>query len=417
MKQITSTLVAMLCGTALWAQHPTCDGTRYLSPVFNEVDTVLAVKFGENTTPGGTFQELFMDVYMPANDTAAERPAVLLAFGGSFISGDRAQLAGLCDFYVRRGFVCSCIDYRLYDVLALPDSVVMVDEVVKAVGDFKAAIRFMREDAATANQFQIDPDYIFIGGVSAGAIAAVHTAYLDSTDANVQQYVLDAVANNGGWEGNTSTNTQYSSAVQGVLNYSGALGRAHWLNNGEAPIFSVHDDGDGIVPFSSGYATFDLGFFTIEVIYMEGSEMITAQATAEGVDNEFIVIPNSTGHVSYLGDPNWEDSVLVSSSRFLQEILCSETSNTETIAQNSYEVNAFPNPAAADITLRIQNNPMQWQYDVRLVNAMGRTVYQSLNNSAAEIVVPRQDLPAGLYYLHVQPQGAVQSISKAILFR
>lgn len=413
----TTFLATTLMATGLYAQHPTCDGTRYADPVFADIDTVLAVKFGENTTMGGTFQELFMDVYYPADDTVDARPAILLAFGGSFVGGDRSQLSDLCTYYAQRGFVCSCIDYRLYDVLALPDSIDMATEVVMSVSDFKAAIRHLRKDAATTDQFAIDPDWMFIGGVSAGAIAADHTAYLDSTDTGIQQFILDAVDANGGWEGNSNTDTMYSSAVQGVLNFSGGLARSYWINAGDPPLFSAHDDQDNIVPYDGDYARFDLGFITIDVIYMEGSSWMHNQAVASGIKSELITIPNSTGHVSYLDGATWQDSVLSSSARFLQEVLCDANSGINTPQwANPYQVNAFPNPAATDVLLHI-NNRMNVLYDVTLTDAMGRVVLQANDQNVDDFVLARQQFPAGMYYAQIRPHTNTAPTVVKIIFR
>ena len=48
----------------------------------------------------------------------------------------------------------------------------MIDVVTKAVADFTAVVRHFKEDADTDNLYNVDPDLIFVGGISAGAIAA-----------------------------------------------------------------------------------------------------------------------------------------------------------------------------------------------------------------------------------------------------
>ena len=37
--------------------------------------------------------------------------------------------------------------------------------------------RYFREDAATINKYNIDPNHIYVGGASAGAIMAVQVEY------------------------------------------------------------------------------------------------------------------------------------------------------------------------------------------------------------------------------------------------
>ena len=180
----TTMLIFGVVGFAFAQNYPGCDDIRYRTDVFTEVESTLGLSYGSGTTIAGNSQELFLDVYQPVGDVQEIRPVIILAFGGSFISGERGDLAGLCESYARRGFVAVSIDYRLYDLplIPFPTSDEMRDVVVRSISDFKAAIRFMREDAATSNTFRIDPNMIFVGGVSAGAIAAAHTAVLDETD-------------------------------------------------------------------------------------------------------------------------------------------------------------------------------------------------------------------------------------------
>ena len=58
----------------------------------------------------------------------------------------------------------------------------MLQTVMNGISDAKAAIRYFRKDAATnGNIFGIDPNQIYIGGYSAGAILAVNLAYINDT--------------------------------------------------------------------------------------------------------------------------------------------------------------------------------------------------------------------------------------------
>lgn len=375
------------------AQHPTCDGTRYLNEVFPSIDTTFNVFFGVNTTHGGNVDSLYMDVYQPVGDTASKRPLMILAFGGSFIVGERTDMAPLCHYYAQRGYVTATIDYRLFDGLFVPfpDSVVFADVVVKAIGDMKASIRHFREDAATVDLYKIDTNAVFIGGGSAGAIMALHVAYLDSTD-NIPTHIQTAIDNNGGMEGNTTTNTQYSSEVHAVLNLSGALGSASWVDAGDVPVFSVHDDQDDIVPYGQGYSTI-AGF---PVSYLEGSQVIADTATSLGISNVLITIPNSTGHVSYVNDPQWQDSVFTGILVFLNEILCPVGTSIEPLVYTT-DVVVYPNPAVQNINIELSD--LEGAYALGLYNNMGQQVFLKTGISDQQITLARQNLPAGIYYL------------------
>ncbi len=315
--------LAGVFATALSAQNPnTCDGTRYTTEIFANV-TSTTVKFGENTDYQGDFQELYMDIYEPVGDVAAERPVVVMAFGGSFISGDRSLMQAHCERFARKGYIGVAIDYRLYEIniFNLPDSIIMMDVVVKAVADMKAAVRYLRKDAATTNTFKINPDFVFVGGESAGGIAALHTAYLRPDDvANVPQYVTDAVDANGGYEGDTDDPANsamgYSSEVQGVVNYFGALHRRYWIDSDDPPLISLHGTADDVVPYNHGFA--NIGF---DIISLDGSGVLHPYADGVGLVNQLITVPGG-GHGDF-PQVYW-DSMYVASGHFLKAIICAD---------------------------------------------------------------------------------------------
>ncbi|GJM32246.1 MAG: hypothetical protein DHS20C18_12470 [Saprospiraceae bacterium] len=354
----------VLLVTDLAAQnHPSCDGLRYRSAVFSEIESSLAIKYGAGTTYNGEQQELFLDVYYPADDAAESRPAIVLAFGGSFIFGAREDLKWMCEAYARMGYVAVTIDYRLYDgpLLPLPSAAAMKDVVVKTISDMKAAIRYLREDADTDNLFKIDPDYIFAGGISAGSITACHTAALDETD-NIPQDLLDIVAANGGFEGNSSDNHQYSSEIRGLVNYSGGLHDAHWLDENDPPFVSFHDDGDDVVPYGGDFAT----IFGFPIIYIDGSQVLNHVGDSLGINNTLYTIENSNGHVSYFGDST--EVVLQRSANFLYEIICGEVVNDIDVINESGSLVLYPNPTNGLIQFEFEEKA---NYQVTLLDVFG----------------------------------------------
>ncbi|MFK7799769.1 MAG: alpha/beta hydrolase fold domain-containing protein [Aureispira sp.] len=398
--------------------HPTCDGSRYVSEVFTGVDTTRSILFGNNTTFGGNNQDLYMDIYQPVGDVATARPTIVLAFGGSFIFGDRGDMATLCHYYAQRGYVAVSIDYRLYDgpLFPLPTAADMTDVVIKAVGDMKAAVRFLRQDAANANNYKIDTNHIFVGGVSAGGIVAAHTAYLDATD-SLGASEQAAVTSNGGYEGNSSNNVGlHNSSVQGVLNFSGALRSASYINANEAPLFSAHDDGDGVVPYGNGSAS--IGGFPI--ITVEGSQTMATRATSVGLANLLVTIPNSTGHVSYFNGNNvaqWSDSVGSAASQFLHdESICPIIVSVNTPLPQELLANFYPNPSASDVVIALDELPSA--YDLVLYDNMGRVV-RSINNIQEDrYLLERAQLPAGVYHAQLQFEDTnIVPIQASIIFQ
>lgn len=386
-------LVGTLFATSLSAQHPTCDGVRYSNYIFPAYDSTMGVKFGENTTYGGQFQELFMDVFEPAGDVAVNRPTIVFAFGGSFILGQRGDVHSFCRGFAQLGYVACAIDYRLFDSFLFQDSTQAIDAVVKATSDMKAAIRFLREDAATANQFRVDPNMIFAGGVSAGAITAAHVAYLDSNDV-LSQAILDAVNANGGYTGNSSTNTQYTSEVQGVINFSGALKDSDWINAGDPPMYSAHDDGDGTVPYGSNSIFVGFGVS----IHLEGSASMKTRCDAVGVTNELFTVVNSGGHVSYFQNSANSAIVLAGTVDLLYDITCPGVVGISDVEPPV--IKAYPNPAQNSVHLEVSE---QWSvYDYQLYDATGKQVMDRRGVTGIDNLIDVSQLPRGMYVLRIQ---------------
>lgn len=381
-----------------FAQHPSCDSTRYLLKPFNAVDTTFGIQYGSNTTLNGQFNRLKMDIFEPQGDTALERPLIVLAFGGSFISGSREDMHNICQHFAQQGYVAATIDYRLFDLpfFPLPDSTDFMDEAVKAMMDMKAAIRFFREDAATSNTYRIDPNFIIAGGISSGGITASHVAYVDSTD-TIEALLRTKIQTNGGFEGNSSTNTQYSSEVQAVVNFSGALRSASYIDANDPPLFSVHDDQDGVVPFGNGSAKVSI----FPIITVQGSRVMTNTSNQKGVSNQLIIIPNSTGHVSYFNQ-TWQDSIFGSIDLFLHDIYCAQqviASVGETAPIQRVSGKIYPNPADYQMTVELDEVPSN--YSVQLFDMMGREVANYANQSDDQVLIEKQGWGAGLYILRI----------------
>lgn len=395
MKQYSTLILALLLTTFCYAQHSTCDGSRYLTQTFEDFEVTTDVKFGENTSFLGNFQELKMDIYEPTGDEAEQRPAIVFAFGGAFVTGNRQTMVFLCEEYSRRGFVAATIDYRLLDGISL-DSSLVYDAVVKAVGDMRAAVRYLREDAATNNQFRIDTTQIFAGGISAGALAAAHLAYLDESDDYIP-LIADILEQNGGFEGNSSDNYEYSSEVQGVINFSGALKDAQWIDESDPPCFSVHDDGDMVVPYGKGFSSaFPFGN------YLEGSAEMTARLEELGILNELITIENSDGHVSFFNPSSptfsFAGQAIQGAADFMHQILCESTVNTKDLVLKDV-VKLFPNPTTGFVELQLATDLANCEIVVS--DYAGRFIQRVRNAQHLEL----SHLPKGFYQVAVRDLG------------
>lgn len=252
---------------------------RYNSQIFQTAEVVEDVRYGANVTLGGVTTGLSMDIYQPENDTEIHRPLVVLAHGGSYTSGDKKDLSELAIFLAKAGYVVASINYRLLDVA--PTQLDFKKVVINSVADMKASVRYFTKDAASTNLYKTDSTKVFIGGYSAGAITALHTAYVNNeselTTIGGQTFV-DYVNSNGGLEG-MSGNEKHSSDIKGVINISGALFNSNFINSNEANLYSYHGTDDLVVPYLQGNVN-GTG------IIVEGSGILHPYATSIGLTSE-----------------------------------------------------------------------------------------------------------------------------------
>ncbi len=387
--------ISSLILNVVWviAQSNGCEIGRYSSNVFNEY-TVTTVAYGQNVNAIQQPQTLRMDIYTPDGDDLAERPLIIAAHGGSFIVGVRQDLHELCERFVKKGFVCATIDYRLWPILLLgfPDSTKITKTAFGAISDMKAAVRFFRQSYEAGNPYGIDTSYIVVGGGSAGAITAIHTAYIDRGDA-LPENVLAEIDLQGGFEGSSgdSINMTYSSKVHSVLNLSGAIFDTSWIRAGEVPIFSIQGTIDETVPYELGKAA--------GIVTMMGSKLIHARADHVGLENGLISVEGG-GHSNIYDEPQFETDInkydaLVSN--FWTQEICGITSLIA-LDQPIQNIKIYPNPSSDLINLILPKD--QSIVSVDLFNMQGQqvSIRQEIAGNQAKI---NFDGPGGMYMAHV----------------
>ncbi len=106
--------------------------------------------------------------------TGAPAPCLVFIHGGGFTGGSAEMLLPYCRYFVRRGFACFTVDYRLMQTGedgAPADGAVTLAE---CIADCKAAVRYVRRHAGLWGG---DPDKLVLAGESAGGyLAAAVTA-------------------------------------------------------------------------------------------------------------------------------------------------------------------------------------------------------------------------------------------------
>lgn len=411
----STSLLACLCfSLPASAQNPGCDGQRYIADVFTAVKKT-TVDYSTASTQTGMQLTLAMDIYEPQNDNLSARPVVVLAHGGSFIIGNKTDLQSYCERLARKGYIAASIQYRLFPLfqLGLPDSIEIFDQAVRAVGDMKAAVRYFRQDASTANQFRADAGNIFIGGYSAGAVTALHAGYLDSTDV-IPTFIQTALDANGGFNGNSGSaaNQSYSSAIRAVLNLSGGLYRSNWVTGpGAVPLASIHGTADGTVPYTVGLAA--------NLAYLEGSSLIHQKAEAAGLWQQLQTVPGG-GHTNIYepNQPNFVphvDSFWTFATTMMESLIC-QTLSAGDAGRQFEDWGLFPNPATGGtFVLRLPNDVDR--VSVSLSDLSGKTVWQAFDIPNG-VPVRAPALPAGVYAVRLTEAGRADrlfAVKKIIL--
>ena len=183
-----------------------------LSPIVNadstfsvlvEEDVVYAEGLSHTNQSTSSFAiPLLLDIYQPENNNT-NRPVFMFIHGGGFTGGTKTkpEIVSMGHYYASRGWVFISIDYRTTEELGQiqgmtpetvisyyrgmapqewidtaiqgaqnPDGVQQATAMYLAQRDAKAALRWI---VANANSYHINPDYITVGGASAGAITTI----------------------------------------------------------------------------------------------------------------------------------------------------------------------------------------------------------------------------------------------------
>jgi acetyl esterase/lipase len=363
MKHHYAAALALITTGASFGQE--CANGRYSTAnLFPDVTVTSAVVFGSNTGVSGSNQTLRMDVYEPTGDALALRPVVICAFGGSFVGGARADVAPICTDFAKRGYVAVANDYRVG--FFLPNQTTTTRAVMRGAHDMRACVRYLRKSVAElGNPYGIDTTRIFIGGVSAGAISAVHAMYLDE-ESEVPAVIAPEMASLGGIEGN-SGNPGYSSRALACYSFSGAIGDSSWINVGDPPLASIHEVGDGVVPYYTA-PVYVVGLPT--GLTASGSHDIHLRADHVGMVNCFKSYPG-TGHVGYLSTD--QANALNWTALFLSELACNQTVtcglSTDVAEAPESSSAPYPNPTHGPLRFHMPLNGM-----VEVIDLGGRIV-------------------------------------------
>lgn len=428
-RRLISTLALLLTSLYSIAQGdtPYCIENRFSpQPLFDASDISAALNVGFGAAmrwPAQVMDTLRMDIYYPSADAdpLTKRPFIMLIHGGAFLGGSRDEMRPMAEAFARRGFVAATMSYRLgWD--CPPESGLLIcafcsSEAEKlkvaayrSVQDGRAAMRFI---AAHADDYGIDADALFIGGTSAGAIAAIHTAYLSQAAADA--FCPDCVDAVGTLDGVVNTLSNDFS-IKGVINNCGAVvGLDILAADSNIPVISFHDENDCIVPSAFGHA---LGCFNCTAFLTgSGSQLIHQRLGEQAGCTSLSLRQNSISHCSFP-----METVVARSTCFIKRLMCGECPNESTTSvtgvvdcsglvdvsspvavQPAFRM--FPNPTGGEVTIVTPASPSEvWQ--VQLSNAWGQTLQQNTWTGTTSLTLSLDGLPAGIYLVAlIRPDG------------
>ena len=259
--------------------------------IYGNAPAITSTYISESVT---TNQDLKLDFFEPAGDTATKRALIIFAHSGGFINGtkDNQDMQALCDSFTHRGYVTSSIDYRLnFNLLSSSSS---ERAVWRGVQDASAAVRFFKHNAAT---YKIDTSNIFIWGSSAGSFLALGLAYIDNAERPPSTF-SSFLQPDLGCKDCSGNNYAHNSNVTGVISCWGATKDTSWIhNNNNIPVQLFHGSSDGTVPYTEGYP-----FGLPTITYVRGSQEINEQLNRTSIYHEFYTATGQ-GH-EYWGTSN-----------------------------------------------------------------------------------------------------------------
>lgn len=370
-----------------------CNG-RYQTEIFSSVSTT-TVNYSDVYTDA--FHE--MDIYIADNDTVTNRPVVFYMHGGSFYGGDKssADCIDFCTSMAKRGYVAISLNYRLTNqvILFLSSKEHQYGTVLQAVADAKAGIRYVKKDFATGNTLGVDTNAIYVGGYSAGAVLAIHLAYIDNisdlptSPTDVQSLVTTAIG--GDLEGDAG-NDGYSSKIYAVYSFAGAINDLNWIDSNDEPLVSIQGDADGTVSYNCAPG---LGYQS--VLTLCGTGEMHPFADSVGLYND---------DTTYIGEGhNWGASgnsnplfglatnFVVN---FLYSILpCNPLLGMQT--HSNIDVNIYPNPCVSD-NINIQGSEIINK--ITLYNSLNQQLYSS-NINSKNAILSTSNLSEGLYFIQI----------------
>jgi hypothetical protein len=382
-----------------------CNG-RYQDEIFSSV-SINTVNYSDVYTD---FRHE-MDIYTPDGDAETNRPVVFYMHGGSFTGGDKSltDCVDFCTSMAKRGYIAISSNYRLSPI---PLTFVLNQEeqyrtVLKSVADIKAAVRYIRKDHTNGNSLGSDPNGIYIGGYSAGAVLSLHLAYIDQiSDLPTSPIdVQNLVASIGGTLEGDAGNDGYSSEIHGVISFAGGINDVNWIDSNDEPVVFVQGDADGTVSYNCAP-----GLGLSSVLTLCGTGEMQPQADLVGVINDALTY-SGEGHgwgSSGSGNPLFDTAVQFAVDFLYPLLPCNQVISNNEITQ--FKPKVYPNPASDQINITSNLTIV----DISIYNTIGKLLMdQPINKKDFTININK--LLAGIYLIELTDENGNKSCKRILI--
>jgi predicted esterase len=412
MKQIL--LFLFLCCLSANIKAQTClpANGRFARQVFPTISITKNITFGTadryDAFNINNPQPIKLDFYTPQNDTMQKRPLVLVFFGGGFTLGDKsdADVTAWADSLAHYGYATASVNYRLgLNTLSQGSA---VRAVCRAVQDARAAVRFFKENHLL---YKIDTTRIFLAGESAGAITALHTAYIQNdSQVPTEAHGISGESQDLGCLDCAGNTFQHTVDIKGVISLWGAVYKLNYLQqNLKIPTLLIHGTNDAIVKYDTGRPFSSPTFPTLY-----GSLPVHNRMDSLGIYNQFFPYQGQ-GHLIYgiptitVTFPNqYWNPIFQQGATFLYNVmqqLCSTTA-TENGKNNENRLDAtvFPNPTTS--LIHIKMNSLSANTQARITDMQGKIVFIK-NNISTDDTLNMEHLPKGVYFILLENNEGV----------
>ena len=382
-------IIAIVVAIATWVffmpktqmlEYRVYDSLRYQKPIF-DVDTITDVEYGKvrgywtssdyDYDVGSILKghvrtlqtdslNLLMDIYLPKDDTLIRRPLVMLIHGGAFYVGCKNDLPmqTWCSHYASLGYVAVSIDYRMG---FQPTKRSIERAGYAAVQDAHAAMRYLVENQSV---YGIDTSMMFVGGTSAGAITALHLAYMTKATRPVTSYEGDFWDTDMGDIESSGNSIDKTFTMKGVVDMWGAVYDINMIDSKKIPVVAFHGNLDDVVPYDYDYPFAEIGSeWKRKLLFdkMYGSSMIIERLLRNGVDKSMLYTLYNKAHSPYIDSDGDLNDVFYYIQDRMDMFLCDITTDIDIVANGcNYCLN---NRYATDVTWRVDGGNIKKNSD------------------------------------------------------